>query len=263
VGGVRAIAVHVGHSRSGTLGGAMKPVLILQHLHADGPAYLGSWLKREGVPHRVLNAEAGDSFPTDITGHSALAVLGGEMSANDPLPCLREGEHLILCAMRAGVPVLGHCLGGQLMAKALGAPVGASPQPEIGWHAMRLLPCAQTAAWFGNAPAVTVCQWHYDAFDLPEGAQGLAQSEACPWQAFAIGPHLAMQFHIEIDEAKLRAWVSTHDERYLAATARPGVQTASQMLQGMGQHMAASQALADRIYARWISLARGAESLRT
>jgi GMP synthase-like glutamine amidotransferase len=181
------------------------------------------------------------------------------MSANDPLPCLRDGEHLILSAMRAGVPVLGHCLGGQLMAKALGASVGASPQPEIGWHAMQPLPGAQTEAWFGSAPQAVVCQWHYDAFDLPEGAQGLAKSEACPWQAFAIGPHLAMQFHIEIDEPKLRAWVDAHDERYLAVSATPGVQSGAQMLAGIRPHMAASQAMADRIYARWIRLARAAD----
>src|SRR5512144_857326 len=117
----------------------MKPVLILQHLGADGPAYLETWLRRHGRPFRVLNAEAGDAFPTHIEGYGALAVLGGEMSANDPLPCLRDGERLILDAMKAGVPVLGHCLGGQLMAKALGAAVRSSPQPEIGWHAIRVL----------------------------------------------------------------------------------------------------------------------------
>ena len=110
----------------------MKPILVLQHLGGDGPAYFGSWLQRQRVPFDVRNSEAGDSFPADLGEHSALAVLGGEMSANDPLPSLRRAESLILAAMAAGKPVIGHCLGGQLMARALGGTVRRSPLPEVG-----------------------------------------------------------------------------------------------------------------------------------
>src|SRR5258706_10026380 len=102
----------------------MKPVLILQHLSADGPAYLLDWLRRKGRACEVFNTELGQDYPHRIRDYGALAVLGGEMSANDPLPSLRDAERLILGAMDADVPVLGHCLGGQLMARALGARVG-------------------------------------------------------------------------------------------------------------------------------------------
>ena len=235
----------------------MKPVLILQHLSADGPAYLETWLRRERRPFHVFNTEAGQAFPESISDYAALAVLGGEMSANDPLPSLRAAERLILDAMQTDVPVLGHCLGGQLMARALGAEVAGSPAPEVGWHAMRLSPHAEAIAWLGDGEETTVFQWHYDAFDLPRGALPLASSEACPYQAFAIGPHLAMQFHVELDEAKLRAWATTHDERFLAASEVPSVHSAARMLADAQRHLAAQQRLADRIYTRWLSFAEG------
>src|SRR5438067_4657542 len=208
----------------------MKPVLILQHLSADGPAYLTDWLQRERRPWQLFNTELGQSFPARIRDYGALAVLGGEMSANDPLPSLRDAERLILEAMDAGVPVLGHCLGGQLMARALGAAVADSPAPEIGWHRMQLLPHADAPRWFGDDAAPVVFQWHYDAFDLPAGARPLARSDACAYQAFSVGPHLAMQFHVELDEPKLRAWTAAHDDRFFAAANVPTVQSTAQMI---------------------------------
>ncbi|NWG74678.1 MAG: type 1 glutamine amidotransferase, partial [Rubrivivax sp.] len=88
----------------------MKPVLILQHLHEDGPAYLAQWLRERGVAVDLRNTEAGDAYPGTIADHAALAILGGRMSANDPLPSLRDAERLIVDAVARGRPVLGHCL---------------------------------------------------------------------------------------------------------------------------------------------------------
>ena len=154
----------------------VKPVLVLQHLSADGPAFLGQWLDRCGRPWTLRNTETGQSFPDRIDGFSALAVLGGEMSANDELPSLRQAERLILQAIEAGVPTLGHCLGGQLMARALGARVVDSPAPEIGWQAISVHDSAAARDWFGNAGPRTVFQWHYEAFELPAAAESLASS---------------------------------------------------------------------------------------
>ena len=237
----------------------MKPILILQHLSADGPAYFGTWLARQGVPVDVRNTEAGDLYPAHLRDHAALAVLGGEMSANDPLPSLRRAEDLIRQAMDAGQPVIGHCLGGQLMARALGARVVDSPAPEVGWHAVQPLPGAAARHWFGaadeaRAEPLTVFQWHYEAFELPPGATGLARSDACPHQAFAIGPHLAMQFHVEVDAAKVRHWAAADDPRWQAACERhPTVHGPQALMDGLARELAAHQALADRIYARWLA----------
>lgn len=226
------------------------PVLVLQHLSNDGPAFLATWLARHGIAADVRNAAAGEPFPTTLQGHAALAVLGGEMSANDDLPFLRAGERLILDAMDRGRPVIGHCLGGQLMAKALGAAVHTSPAPEVGWHPVDLLPAAQ-AAWATSASA-TLFQWHYEAFDLPRGATALAGNAACPHQAFAIGPHLAMQFHVEVDAAKLEGWWRdlASDEAALLGS-RPTLQPVETMRLLTARHLAASQALAERLYTRW------------
>jgi GMP synthase (glutamine-hydrolysing) len=230
----------------------MKPVLILQHLNQDGPAYLRTWLEREGVPYEVVNSEAGQAFPARIGGYRALAVLGGEMSANDPLPSLRQAERLIREAVDTDVPVLGHCLGGQLMARALGARVIESPAPEIGWHDIHIRPGAQGQAWFGAQAQALVFQWHYDAFELPRGAHLLAESDACPQQAFALGPHLAMQFHVELDEPKLSAWAGAHDLRFVTARHWATVQSAEAMLDQAAQRVRQQQRLADRLYARWL-----------
>lgn len=235
-----------GHDR------AMKPVLILQHLSGDGPAYLGTWLQRQGLPFELRNTEAGQDFPEHMDGHSALAILGGEMSANDPLPSLRRAELLILDAMARGRPVIGHCLGGQLMARALGARIQRSPQPEVGWHAIELFDTPQTRDWFGDAGSATVFQWHEEAFELPPGAVGLAGNAACPHQAFAIGPHLAMQFHVEVDDEKLCRWSLLDTEAYQAQQrAHASVHSGAAMREAMAVQLPLQQALADRVYARW------------
>ena len=194
----------------------MKPVLVLQHEHNDGPSFLATWLAAQGRRMDLRNTEAGDAYPERIDGFAALAVLGGAMSANDPLPSLRRAERLILQALEQGIPVLGHCLGGQLMARALGAPVTRSPMPEVGWHPIDIAPVPEARAWFGDAPTQTVYQWHGEAFALPPGAVHLAGNAHCPHQAFAIGPSLAMQFHVEIDAAKHAAWAAETDPAYHA-----------------------------------------------
>jgi GMP synthase (glutamine-hydrolysing) len=235
----------------------MLPVLVLQHLAFDGPAFLATWLRMQGVAVDVRCAEAGDPFPAHMGGHSALAVLGGVMSANDPLPTLRQAETLILHAMATGRPVLGHCLGGQLMARALGAKVGPSPAPEVGWSPLWVDDSATAVEWFGRPREHWVFQWHFEAFELPAGALALASSAACPHQAFAIGPHLAMQFHVELDAEKLDRWSLDADEPEAHALAAPGVrQSGAAMRQGGLVHLPQQQALASRIYQRWWSGAR-------
>jgi GMP synthase (glutamine-hydrolysing) len=236
----------------------MKPVLILQHLSGDGPAYLGTWLAQHGVAARVFNTQAGDAFPASLQPYGALAILGGEMSANDSLPSLRDAQALFLQALRMGVPTLGHCLGGQLMARALGAQVHACPAPEIGWQRVEILNHPTAHDWLGGAEELWVFQWHRECFDLPAGAQLLASSAACAHQAFALGPHLAMQFHVEVDDEKLGRWAQDESEAHLlAAAVHRSLQDGAAMRMGAGHHLPAQQRLADRIYRRWLAAAGG------
>lgn len=232
----------------------MRPVLVLQFMHDDGPGYLGTWASREGVLLEVHNVASGQSFPEHMAGYRALAVLGGAMSANDDLPFLRDAERLILQAIRDDVPVLGHCLGGQLMARALGASVAASPAPEIGWHRMDVFDGPDARRWFGLESTQQVFQWHYEAFDLPAGATRLATSSACPNQAFAIGPHLGMQFHVEIDEQKIGEWLSVTTSTYAEARARHvTAQEPARIRELSLLWLSAQQSLAERIYSGWLA----------
>jgi GMP synthase-like glutamine amidotransferase len=238
----------------------MKPVLILQNMRHDGPAYLATWLGRQGIAHELVDASLGHPLPSSISGYAALAVLGGAMSANDPLPFLRGAEQLILQAMDQGRPVIGHCLGGQLMARALGARVAASPAPEIGWQPLEVMDTPEARAWFGAGPHHHVMHWHYESFELPPGARWLAKSDACPHQAFSLGPHLAMQFHVEIDEPKLQRWLDDGDPSWADALAQHGstVQSKAGILAEAAQRMATHQRLADRIYGCWWEHVRAA-----
>lgn len=228
-------------------------VLVLQHMATDGPAYLATWLRTRGIAFDVLDAAAGQDFPERLDGRwSALAVLGGEMSVNDPLPSLRRAEALIREADATGVPVIGHCLGGQLLASALGGRVVASPRSELGWRDIEVADVPLARGWLGDAPRATVFQWHGEAFTLPRGAVHLAGNEACPHQAFAIGPHLGMQFHVEVDAEKLASWFGISQDpqarRECAALAADPARAEALL--------AAQQRLADRIYARWWGAAR-------
>jgi GMP synthase-like glutamine amidotransferase len=152
--------------------------------------------------------------------------------------------------------VLGHCLGGQLMARALGAPVTRARAPEIGWHTIRLATHPEARAWFGDDPAPTVYQWHADTFGMPAGAVLLASSEACAHQAFAIGPHLAMQFHIELDEGKLARWSADRNPGYLALQHAHSatVQSGERMNALAATALPAQRAIATRLYERWLGL---------
>jgi GMP synthase (glutamine-hydrolysing) len=230
-------------------------VLVLQNLTPDGPGYLGKWLTDRGVLHDVFNTEAGQEYPRSIEGYGALALMGGEMSANDDLPSLRRAERLIQQAMEADIPVIGHCLGGQLMARALGARVVESPEPEIGWQTMQVADSAAARGWFGEHGQRTVYHWHRESFELPAGAQLLASNAACPNQAFSIGRHLAMQFHVELDRFKLAAWSASVDPDFLALQKRCAtVQSGVAMREQAVEALPAQQRFADSLYSRWLSI---------
>ena len=240
----------------------MRPVLILQHQVPERPAYLTTWLDQHGIEYETRNAGAGDAFPATIEPYSALAVMGGGMSANDDLISNRQAEILILQAMRLDRPVIGHCLGGQLMTRALGGTVGPSPQPEIGWQRIDYDTDLLVEHWFGSDPTPRVIQWHYEAFSVPQGAVRLATSSACPNQAWALGPHLAMQFHIEMDERKAQEWAADEDPKWTQAlTEYNTVQDSKSILDGIGPHLAQHQATADHIYRAWISTTAWADRL--
>ena len=231
----------------------MRPIAVVQNAHDDGPGHFGAVMAAQSMPLRVFHAWNGEDLPRMLDDFSGLAVLGGPMSANDDLPFLRQTEALIRAAMRDELPVLGHCLGGQLMASALGGRVTRAAQPEIGWIDIAARPGAGAAEWFG-ADSFSIFHWHAESFSVPPGARHLAASAWCENQAFACGDlHLAMQFHCEITIDKIDAWLDSEIGRAeIAAHAVDSVQTPDRIRALTQGRIAASLVTAEHIYTRWM-----------
>lgn len=230
----------------------MKPVAIFRHAAIEGPGYLAEVLDARGIPWRLVRIDAGDSLPTSVADFSGLVFMGGPMSVNDPLPWIAPVLQLIRDAVAADIPVLGHCLGGQLMAKALGGVVGRNPVKEIGWGDVQVEDSGEAQHWFGATTRFHAFHWHGETFSLPAGAAGLLSSRHCPQQAFALGKHLGFQCHIEMTAEMVRAWCQAGQEEILQAVDSPGVQPVAEIERGLDARIVALNAVADEVYAAWL-----------
>ncbi len=228
----------------------MKPIAVFRHSLTEGPGHIATYMKGIGRDITVVKIDRGATVPSDPTGFAGLCFMGGPMSVNDPLPWIPEVLSLIRTAMEADIPVIGHCLGGQLMSKALGGVVRANPVKEIGWHDVRLTG-AQARAWFGERDGFLSFHWHGETFSLPEGATRLLSSDACENQAWVLGKHLAMQCHIEMTEAMIREWCVGGAAEIGAASAQPTVQSAHAMQHDVEARVAALHRVAETAYAKW------------
>jgi len=230
----------------------MKPVAIVRHYRTEGPGYCAICLERAGVPWQLVRIDAGDPLPGDVTAMSGLVFMGGPMSVNDALPWIGPACALIREAVAHEVPVLGHCLGGQLMAKALGAEVTRAETKEIGWGEVDVLPGKEAERWFGEGlRRFTAFHWHGEQFGLPPGATRVARSALGPNQAFALGKHFAMQCHVEMTAELIEAWCHAGADE-IAASPGPGVQSAEEIERTLSVRLAGLHAAADRIYSCWI-----------
>jgi GMP synthase (glutamine-hydrolysing) len=228
-------------------------ILIIQNDLHDGPSYLAEFLESRNLQFELVLAGDGDPVPRTVDGWDAIAVLGGPMGVNDGLAPLRETEKLLADAVSRDVPVIAHCLGGQLLAHALGAKVTRNPLPEIGWGRIDIEDDPLAHEWFGASGPYTVFQWHSDTFEIPAGARRLAGSQACRNQAFAIGKSLGMQFHIEIDANKGAVWQNLCRDELISLSDVPTVQQPAAQRESTAKHLASSTAMAQRIYTRWLA----------
>jgi len=228
----------------------MKEVAIFRHAAHEGPGYFADFLARKGIALRLVRIDCDDPVPQSLDGISGLVFMGGPMSVNDPLPWIPEVTRLIRQAIAAEVPVLGHCLGGQLMAKALGSPVTRNPVKEIGWLPVRALDNAAAQEWLDGLPReLLVYHWHGETFAVPPGATRILASDDCPNQAFVLGRHLALQCHVEMTPELIRSWASNAEERLKPSRT---VQTGAEMLQDAERRTRELHRIADTLYERWI-----------
>lgn len=229
----------------------MSEILIVRQIAHEGPGYLSNFFKEQGTRYRVLAIDDGETLPTSLDGASGLVFMGGPMSVNDNLPWIEPALALIRTAFENDIPVLGHCLGGQLMAKALGATVHTNAVPEYGWLPVQIANNEVARDWFGNSEMeFDVFHWHGETFELPEGAIRVLGSKHCRNQAFVFGRSLAMQCHIEITAELVREWVDRADDDMLSPTA--SIQSRDDMLDDLDNKIATLQSSADAVYKRWL-----------
>jgi GMP synthase-like glutamine amidotransferase len=184
-------------------------VLAFRHVPFEDLGLIAPALAERGIAYEYVDLHLPGAVAPDASRADGLIFMGGPMSVNDELAYLRAEEQMIRDAAARGVPLLGVCLGSQLIARALGARVFRNPVKEIGWFDIDFTAAASGDALFGGLPPrETVFHWHGETFDLPPGARLLASSRACANQAYRVGSNIyATQFHLEVTPAIIEDWV--------------------------------------------------------
>lgn len=240
----------------------MKPIAIFRHAGTEGPGYLAEFLNERKIPWQLIAIDAGDAVPQDAAAFSGLVFMGGPMSVNDDLPWVPEVEALIRDAVAKDIPLLGHCLGGQLISKALGGVVSRNPVKEIGWGEVQVSDNEVARAWFGDIQKFQAFHWHGETFSLPQGATHLLSSAYCVNQAYAIGKHLALQCHIEMTAEMIAAWCEVGADEVAASSASPAVQPVGEMQRQMKDRLPRLNSVAAQLYGRWIKNLSAEQTIR-
>ena len=237
----------------------MTKILVLQHHPEEGLGSLHNILAAEGHQTDVHRLDLGVSVPDDLADYGALIIMGGPMSVHDTdrYPWLLTEQRIIRRAVVEELPVLGHCLGGQLIAQAMGGEVTPNPDgPEIGWWPVTKTPEAMDSTWLTELPnTFTLFHWHGETFSLPSGAVPLLSSDLCTQQAFAIGKHcLALQGHPEVTPTTVQAWTECMADDLQQTSA--GVQSRETIHDHLERRCEALLASAAAIYRPWLEQLR-------
>lgn len=235
----------------------MKSILVLQHVAHEPLGTLHALLRTAGFRIRYVNYSREPDAEVDVTRYDGLIVLGGPMGVyqSDRHPHLLREIELVKAAMEQDKPVLGICLGAQIIAHALGAQVGPLPTKEIGWYPVELTDDGRRDPMLSQLGASEpIFQWHGDGFELPEGAVRLATSAACTHQAFRYGASVyALQFHLEVDSGMVDRWLDlpAHQAEIESTHGGAGREAIRSETQG---RIEASMASGRRVFGRWLEL---------
>ncbi len=184
-------------------------ILVFRHVPYEHLGLIAPALEAAGLEYEYVDLPRDANRPLELETARGLIFMGGPMSVNDDLDYVRREIEVIRQAARRGLPMLGVCLGSQLIAKALGARVYRNTVKEIGWFPVRWTEAAAEDALLAGLPnPATVFHWHGETFDLPEGAAWLASSDACRHQAFRCGENIyGLQFHLEVTPGMIAGWL--------------------------------------------------------
>jgi len=230
----------------------MKPVVIFRHACCEGAGYLGTFLAQHAIPWCEVRIDKGEAVPASVDDYSGIVLMGGPMSVNDDLPWIPPLLQLIQQAVQADVPLLGHCLGGQLISKAMGGVVSKNPVKEIGWGDVQVADHAVARDWFGDLQGFNSFHWHGETFTVPEGATHVLSSAYCANQAYVMGKHIGLQCHIEMTPSMVKIWTEQWKSDIASAASSPAVQSADTMLAGVEADCEVLHRVADKVYSRWI-----------
>jgi GMP synthase-like glutamine amidotransferase len=229
----------------------MRPVAIFRFSLTEGPAHFAEWLDANGIGFELVRIDRGDPIPADPRPFAGIGLMGGPMSVNDALPWIEPVSSLLREAVEVDVPIIGHCLGGQLLASALGGRVTRAPVPEIGWLDVETCDDAARNEWFGGLDRFTAFQWHYDAFDLPADATRVLANEFHPNQAYVIDDrHVGFQCHVEMTRDLVETWCRSGADE-LPPASSPSRQSRADILRDVDKRVATLNHIADGIYTRW------------
>jgi GMP synthase (glutamine-hydrolysing) len=234
----------------------MAKVWVLQHLAAEPLGIIGEALEAGGIDAEYIRVFAGEPVPGDMNGAAGLVVMGGSMGVYEQheYPFLSHEIRLIEAALRAEKPVLGICLGSQLLASVLGAEVRKGDHKEIGWFPVTLTDAARTDRRFSEVErSFTAYHWHGDVFDLPVGAVSLASSAQTQCQAFAYEERAyGLLFHLEathkIVEEMVRGFAGELDEEQMDG---------AEIIAQTREHLPQLQRIGASVFQRWASLIEG------
>jgi GMP synthase (glutamine-hydrolysing) len=234
-------------------------VCVMQHVLAEGLGHIEDCLRAEKLTVEVCKIFDGQSVPKGMEGFQALVVLGGPMSVNERenLPYLADEMKLMEQAMKERKPVLGICLGSQMLASVLGGGVKKAPGKEIGWHAVRLNDASvNDGLWAGVPRSFQAFHWHGEVFDLPVGAIPLASSEMTGVQAFRYGKNAyGILFHLEVTLGMIEGMLGQFPEELKEAG-----KTAEEVLGGAKTNLPGLHHIGATVLERWAALVRKVNS---
>ena len=229
----------------------MKHIKIFRHIECEGPAYLQTLLEQLAIPYEIIHIDENEGVPQNLADIAGMIFMGGSMSVNDQFEWLADENRLIQDAIQKNIPVLGICLGSQLIAKALGARIypGKHQCMELGWSPVE---CVTSNKWTKDLPdRFDVFHWHGETFDLPEGATRLFSNELYTNQGFALGPHLALQFHVEMTADSIHEWIGLYTEDIERRCDEK--QHANAMMMNLEQKVLQLQDYAGILFRQWLT----------
>jgi GMP synthase-like glutamine amidotransferase len=232
----------------------LKPVAVFRYSDTEGPGHFATFLDANRIPWKLVKLDEGDPVPASSEPYSGLAFMGGPMSANDDLPWTQPVLTLMRDAVQRKVPVIGHCLGGQMLSRALGGEVKRNPVKEIGWNPVRVDDTPLARKWFGDdLREFNTFQWHGETFSIPPGGERILTGPHCPNQAYVVDDrHLGLQCHVEMTPEMVASWLGSGRREIESNLASPAVQPADTIRKEMPERLPKLSSTAERLYRRWI-----------